>query len=150
MSYADSCRLPFICLLLSCAVLAACQKTLPLIDLELGSAKFRVEVAANAGDRQLGLMHRDSLGERAGMLFVFPRDQNVAFWMKDTKIPLSVAYISSDGTIREIHDLSPGSLAAIESAVAVRFALEVPRGAFGRAGLKAGDKLNLPKPNAVD
>jgi uncharacterized membrane protein (UPF0127 family) len=150
MQSADSYRLPLICLLLACAGLAACQKKLPLIDLELGRERFSVELAANAGDRQLGLMHRDSLGERAGMLFVFPSDQNVAFWMKDTKIPLSVAYISSDGTIREIHELSPGSLAAIESAVAIRFALEVPRGAFGRVGLRVGDRLNLPKLSAID
>jgi hypothetical protein len=136
--------------LLLILVLAACGKKLPVIELALGPETFKVEVAAGAEERRQGLMHRQSLGEREGMLFVFDRDQNVAFWMKDTKIPLSVAYISSDGTIKEIHDLSPGSLTAVESVVAVRYALELNRGAFNRLGLGPGQRLELPKLRAAD
>jgi uncharacterized membrane protein (UPF0127 family) len=78
------------------------------------------------------------------MLFVFPSDEQLAFWMKNTSIPLSIAYIASDGTIREIHDLEPFSLEAVKAGRSVRYALEVGRGWFGKAGLGEGDRLSLP------
>lgn len=78
------------------------------------------------------------------MLFVFDRDRRLSFWMKNTTIPLSLAYLSADGTVREIFDLAPESLRPVESSFAVRFALEVNRGAFARLGIKPGDKIQLP------
>ncbi|MFO7849748.1 MAG: DUF192 domain-containing protein, partial [Spirochaetia bacterium] len=105
---------------------------------------FTVEVARTDEDRSRGLMYRSSIGENEGMLFVFERDQRLSFWMKNTEIPLSIAYISGDGTIREIYDLTPHSERTVESSHAVRYALELPRGAFVRAGVGPGDSIPLP------
>jgi uncharacterized membrane protein (UPF0127 family) len=78
------------------------------------------------------------------MLFVFDRDQQVSFWMKNTKLPLSLAYILSDGTIVEILDLVPLSEEPRPSARSIRYALEVPEGWFARAGIQVGDKVRIP------
>lgn len=114
------------------------------IEIGVGEETFSVEVARTEEQRRKGLMHRSSLGENEGMLFVFQRDEHLSFWMKDTEIPLSLAYISADGTIREIHELEPFSKRPVESAYAVRYALELNRGAFERAGAEPGDALRFP------
>jgi len=115
-----------------------------IVDIEVGEEVFRIEVARTDEQRRKGLMHRSSIGENEGMLFVFERDQHMSFWMKNTEIPLSIAYISKDGTIREIHDLEPHSQRTVESRFAVRYALELPRGAFSRAGAEPGDVIEFP------
>jgi uncharacterized membrane protein (UPF0127 family) len=118
--------------------------SLPTATIRSGQVSLKVELATTADQRERGLMFRKSLADGEGMLFVFDADQALAFWMKNTKLPLSVAYLASDGTIREIHDLEPESLAAVQSASSLRYALEVPAGWFGRVGLKAGDRFELP------
>lgn len=117
---------------------------LKTVELQAGSRRLKVELAVTADEREKGLMFRKALGEDEGMLFVFDSDQQLAFWMKNTSIPLSIAYIASDGTIREIHGLEPFSLDAVKAGRSVRYALEVNRGWFDRAGLKEGDRLSLP------
>ena len=79
------------------------------------------------------------------MLFVFDSDERLSFWMKNTLIPLSIAYIASDGTIREILDMEPHSLAPVPSQYSVRYALEVPKGWFSRAGVRVGDRVSIPE-----
>ncbi|TVQ24817.1 MAG: DUF192 domain-containing protein [Spirochaetaceae bacterium] len=111
----------------------------------VGDTEFQVEIADTDDSRRLGLMHRESLPEGQGMLFVFEQDQRLSFWMKNTHIPLSIAYISSDGIIREIHDMTPLSLDAIRSSRSVRYALEVNQGAFEAAGIEPGDRVVLPE-----
>jgi hypothetical protein len=115
------------------------------IRLEVGRETFTVEVARTPEQRERGLMHRSSLGENEGMLFVFERDRHLSFWMKNTEIPLSIAYITKEGKIREIHDLKPHSERAVESRRAVRYALELPQGAFERAGAGVGDTVGFPE-----
>lgn len=141
-------RLVMCIVLVSCAVLASCsaqeEKLEERIELQVGDETFTVEVARTDKDRSRGLMYRSSIGENEGMLFVFERDQRLSFWMKNTEIPLSIAYISRDGTIREIYDLTPHSERTVESNYAVRYALELPRGAFDRAGAGPGDSIPLP------
>lgn len=117
---------------------------LETVEMVAGSRTLKLELARTADEREKGLMFRKSLGENEGMLFVFPSDEQLAFWMKNTSIPLSIAYIASDGTIREIHDLEPFSLEAVKAGRSVRYALEVGRGWFGKAGLREGDRLSLP------
>ena len=117
---------------------------LKTVEIAVGSALLKAEVARKPEERERGLMFRKSLAEGEGMLFVFEADQVLRFWMKNTSLPLSIAYLSSDGTIREIHDLEPESLASVDSERSVRYALEVPRGWFDRAGLKVGDRFAIP------
>jgi uncharacterized membrane protein (UPF0127 family) len=88
-------------------------------------------------------MYRKKINDGEGMLFIFEQDQVLAFWMKNTLVPLSIAYISGDGRIIEIYDMEPGNLMSVRSSRSVRFALEVPQGWFGRSGIEPGDKLDL-------
>jgi uncharacterized membrane protein (UPF0127 family) len=145
-------RVPLVFLALclaACSAGAAGAKRLPAEELRIekrdGSAvALKAEIAATAADRERGLMFRKNVPDGEGMLFVFESDQRLAFWMKNTLIPLSIAYVSSDGTIREILDMEPLSLASVESSRSVRYALEVPQGWFGRVGVAAGDRIVVP------
>ncbi|TVR89049.1 MAG: DUF192 domain-containing protein [Spirochaetaceae bacterium] len=89
-------------------------------------------------------MYRDNLSEDSGMLFIFPSDREVSFWMKDTSIPLSIAYLRHDGTILEIHDMQPFSLDPVPSGRPVRYALEVNQGWFERKAVRVGTRVVLP------
>jgi hypothetical protein len=117
---------------------------LKTVDLVIGTTKIKAEVALTEGERNRGLMYRSSLKDGEGMLFVFDSDQKLSFWMKNTKLPLSLAYILSDGTIVQIIDLVPFSEESRRSIRSVRYALEVPKGWFERAGIKVGDKVQIP------
>jgi uncharacterized protein len=116
---------------------------LPTATIRVGSVAVLAEVARSETERERGLMFRKGLEEGKGMIFVFDRDDQLAFWMKNTLIPLSLAYISSDGAIRQIVDLEPRSLAPVKSERSVRYALEMPRGWFERAGVRVGDTIDL-------
>jgi hypothetical protein len=102
------------------------------------------EIAANDEDRRRGLMDRKELDDGKGMLFVFERDQRLAFWMKDTLIPLSIAFITADGRILEIRSMKPQDLTPVESSRSARYALEVPLGWFDRSGVVPGDRIDIP------
>ena len=99
------------------------------------------ELAKTAEERSKGLMFREKLHDGDGMLFIFEKDQYLSFWMKNTSIPLSIAYISSDGIIIDIKDLHPHNENSVLSSRMVRYALEVPQGWFSRVGVKPGDKV---------
>jgi uncharacterized membrane protein (UPF0127 family) len=86
-------------------------------------------------------MFRKEVKDGEGMFFIFERDQVLSFWMKNTLVPLSIAYISRDGEILEIRDLEPGNLNPVVSSRSCRYALEVPEGWFGRVGIGPGDRL---------
>jgi len=107
--------------------------------------EITVELARTDEERATGLMFRKNLPDGQGMLFVFDRDQQMSFWMKNTLIPLSIAYISSDGFIIEIKDMQPNDLTSVKSSRSVRYALEVPQGWFDRASVKQGDRIILPQ-----
>jgi uncharacterized membrane protein (UPF0127 family) len=102
-----------------------------------------VEIARDQAQRTQGLMYRKSLDDGKGMLFIFEKDQVLSFWMKNTAVPLSIAYISSNGKILEIQDMEPFSTRSVHSKRSVRYALEVPLGWFSRAGISTGDSLIL-------
>ena len=130
-----------------CAAFASCDGTrkLKTVTLELAGKQFSVEVADTAETRARGLMFRESLPAFSGMLFVFDRDSQQSFWMENTKIPLSLAYISSSGEIREIYDLTPLSRRHVQSIHAVRYALEVNQGTFEKLGVKPGYVIKIPQ-----
>jgi uncharacterized membrane protein (UPF0127 family) len=113
-----------------------------------GEITVRVEVADNRGERERGLMGRRELADDAGMVFVFPTDSTSAFWMKDTLIPLSIAFYDESGRIVRILDMQPcrrDPCALYDPGASYRGALEVNRGAFDRWGVREGDVLRLER-----
>lgn len=112
--------------------------------LTIGSVSLVAEIAATEDQRTRGLMYRQKLADGHGMLFVFDRDERPAFWMKNTSLPLSIAYITANGTITQILDLVPYSEEPRPSLRYVRYALEVPQGWFSRVGIREGDRVTIP------
>ena len=104
----------------------------------------RVEIANTEAARERGLMGRTALAEDAGMLFVFDREQPLAFWMKDTLIPLSIAYIDSNARIVDIQDMQALDETPHPSAEPAKYALEVNQGFFRNRGIEVGNKVSLP------
>lgn len=140
-------------MLLGCCVATAGepQAPLPVRVLGMGKASVRAEVADTPAAREAGLMYRGSLKDGEGMLFVFGAPQPMSFWMRDTTIPLSIAYINGAGVIREIHDLQPLDETPVPSLFGdLVYALEVPQGWFHRNGVLPGDTVSgLPKPDTA-
>lgn len=114
-----------------------------MVELPVGEVTVFVEIADEPEERQTGLMHRESLPKDHGMLFVFPESRQRSFWMKNTSIPLSIAYINTHGEILEIHDMEPLSLDPVPSRYAAQYALEVSQGEFKRWNVKPGDVIDL-------
>ncbi len=117
-----------------------------VIETDAGEVEVAVEVADDDEERQLGLMNRESLAADAGMLFVFEEDSSGGFWMKNTLIPLSIAFADAGGTILRILDMEPCEADPCEiydPGVFYRSALEVNKGAFDRLGVEEGDRLTL-------
>jgi uncharacterized membrane protein (UPF0127 family) len=108
-----------------------------------------VEIADTPSEREQGLMNRETLAADAGMAFVFPEDVRGAFWMKNTLIPLSIAFYSGDGRILKILDIEPcdaDPCPLYDPKVAYRGALEVNQGAFSGWGISEGDRLRITSP----
>jgi uncharacterized protein len=115
------------------------------IDSAKGPQRFTVELATTPAQMELGLMYRQSLPADAGMLFVYPSEQSVAFWMKNTLIPLDMLFIGADGHIRRIAERTiPLSTTPIPSGDPVRAVLEINGGAAERLGIHAGDMVHSP------
>jgi uncharacterized membrane protein (UPF0127 family) len=108
-----------------------------------GPVRMAVELARTDAERARGLMYRKSLDDGEGMLFIFDRDQIMSFWMRNTYIPLSIAFITKDGRIFEIRDMRPLDETPVRSSRSARCALEAPQGWFSRAGIAAGDLIFL-------
>jgi len=123
---------------------------LPITQLTVTSAggessvTLTVEIANRSDQRQRGLMFRESMDELAGMLFVFPGDRYGGFWMRNTLIPLDIAYLGADGTVLEIVHGIPLSLDILTPTQPYRYTLEVNGGWFERQGLGVGDVVAIP------
>lgn len=120
--------------------------TLPLATVAQGSvrASVKVEIASTDAQRQQGLMNRQSLDEDAGMLFTFPNNVNIGFWMKNTYIPLDIAYIDASGKVLEVHQAKPLDETVLYPKQPFRYALEVNQGWFERHGVGVGAAVTLP------
>ena len=116
-------------------------QTLPAIRLSAGMYAIRAEVARAPEERYTGLMFRKTLGTDEGMLFVFEQPGQQCFWMKNTLLPLSMAFIADDGTIVNIEAAKPLTLDDHCSVKPVRFVLEMNDGWFARRGIKVGMKI---------
>jgi len=131
----------FLVVLTGCSGLEKFDKQNITIQGKNGTVTVKAEIARSAAQQQQGLMYRKELKDGNGMLFIFEKDDMLSFWMKNTLVPLSIAFISEDGKILEIHDMEPGNLNPVRSSRSARYALEVPRGWFDRANLAPGDRL---------
>ncbi len=130
-------------LLAGMVLLSGSAQADPLLTypLKIRNHELRAEVANTEGARRQGLMFRDRLGERTGMIFLYPQAEVTAMWMKNTRIPLSVAFIDGSGRILNIEDMVPFSEDAHGSRGPAAYALEVNRGWFSKRGIKAGDRV---------
>lgn len=132
-------------LLLGCAhVLAQSPQRLPTVPLRAGMFQIQAQVAQSPEQRAIGLMHRKSMPAHEGMLFVFESRETQCFWMKNTHLPLSIAFVADDGRIVSLADMQPMDETSHCSKEPVRYALEMNQGWFAQKGLKAGSKLGGP------
>jgi uncharacterized membrane protein (UPF0127 family) len=129
------------------APLAACSSDDRLVaHTATGDYAFTVEVVDTPATRQKGLMFVQSLGKDAGMLFDFKQEQETAFWMQNTFIPLDMIFIAADGVVKTIHvNAKPHDTTSIPSQVPVQFVLEIPGGRSVEIGLKPGDRIEHPR-----
>ncbi len=117
------------------------QKDLPRTQLRAGKARMEVQLASTFHQRQVGLMHRTDMPANEGMLFVFPQTAMQCFWMKNTPLPLTAAFVAADGTIVNLADMQPFSEQNHCSAKPVAYVLEMHQGWFKRHGVRPGMRL---------
>lgn len=124
------------------------QPELPVATLRVGPASIRAEVADDDSERSAGLMFREALATDSGMLFVMPSVGPATFWMKNTLIPLSIAFLDESGTIMEIHDMQPKDEKTVKSSFPrIAYALEMQQGWFGKKNIWPGERVSgLPQP----
>jgi uncharacterized membrane protein (UPF0127 family) len=118
------------------------QTNLPRVTLSAGMHQIDAQVAQTPEQRATGLMHRKEMPQHEGMLFAFERPSVQCFWMKDTLLPLSAAFITDDGTVVNIANMKPLALDSHCSDKPVRYVLEMNQGWFAKKGVKPGSKLN--------
>ena len=119
----------------------AFAEDLPTVELSIKGHQLVAETAATTATRTVGLMHRFSLKPDQGMLFVFNAPQPLAFWMKNTFVPLSIAFIGADGRILNIEDMTPQTETAHPSRGPALYALEMKKGWFAERAIAAGDRV---------
>jgi uncharacterized membrane protein (UPF0127 family) len=135
----------FLCFLLSCSSQKLTVQELPIERDGIEIVVVKAEIAQTQEERNRGLMFRKTLPDGEGMFFVFEKDEVLSFWMKNTVVPLSIAFITSDGRIVDIKDMYPNDENTVHSSRSVRYALEVPQGWFSRAGVQNGDVVKIPR-----
>lgn len=145
-------RLGCIAIALAACLAAALATADPLLTypLKIRNHEIRAELAHTEATRRQGLMHRERLPENGGMIFVYPVPEVTAMWMKNTRVPLSVAFIDAKGRILNIEDMEPFTEDAHASRGPAAYSLEVNRGWFAKRGIRAGDRVEglsgLPPP----
>ncbi len=118
------------------------QLQLPRVTLTAGMHLIQAQVASTQEQRATGLMHRKEMPANEGMLFVFEQRAGQCFWMKNTLLPLTAAFVADDGTIVNLADMKPQTLDSHCSAEPVRYVLEMNQGWFAKRGIQAGAKLS--------
>lgn len=136
------------CLLLALAGCSgrptAAQVGLPVVTIQIGQRTYQCEVAANEDSRRTGLMHRKSMPEDHGMIFVFKYEQVLYFWMKNTLIPLDILYLDRQGKVVAIRPLQPLDENSVGSKDPAQYAIELNAGQAAASGIKEGDVIKLP------
>ena len=128
------------------------RSDLPVVPLSLGGKEIQVEVANKISTRETGLMFRKEMASNSGMLFVFPDSAPRAFWMKNTPLPLSIAFMDERGVILNILEMPPETETSFFSNGKAKYALEMNSGWFDKNRLKPGDKVGglVAAPGAVE
>ena len=121
------------------------SQNFPKIPLYVNEQEIWVEVARTPAERAKGLMGRKHLGQKEGMFFIFETEDYHAFWMKDTLIPLSIAFIDKSGRIVGIADMKPLSLDSHGPPKPILYTLEMTKGWFSANGIKVGDRIRFSK-----
>jgi uncharacterized protein len=119
----------------------AAQPRLPTVPLTAGMHVIQAEVAQTPQQQQIGMMHRRTMGANEGMLFVYAQPNRLCFWMRNTLIPLTIAFIADDGRIVHLADMKPLDESSHCSTEPVRYALEMNQGWFSKKGIRKGDRL---------
>jgi uncharacterized protein len=114
------------------------------VQLSIKGKKIRVEVARTEEEKSHGLMFKDKLGPDEGMLFIYEREEFLSFWMKNTPLPLSIAFIDPRGKIVDIQDMEPFNLRTHTSSRPALYALEMNQGWFQKNGIRVGDVVQMP------
>jgi uncharacterized membrane protein (UPF0127 family) len=135
-----------IAMFVSCAADGGSPAPARTIPLSFATTVLHVELATTVAEREKGLMGRPALPDTAGMLFVFSNPDTLRFWMKDTPVPLSIAFLSADGTIVNIEEMEANTQTIHRSAGLARYALEVRKGWFSDRGIVAGAKATFTLP----
>ncbi len=117
------------------------------VPITINGKKVIVEAARTEREKEKGLMFREKLGPDEGMLFVYEREEVLSFWMKNTRVPLSIAFINEKGKIVDIQDMEPFNLKSHASRRPAKYALEMNRGWFQRNGVHVGDSVTIPEPD---
>ena len=117
-------------------------QNLPAATLKVGMHSIRAQLALTPQQRQIGLMFRRDMPSHEGMLFVFDEASPQCFWIRNTLIPLSIAFLSDDGTVVNLDDMKPQSDESHCSAKPVRFVLEMNQGWFTKRGVKPGTRIS--------
>ncbi len=133
----------FFLFLVLCGSVSCHRKAMPRVTLSVNGRPLTVEIARTKHQRAQGLMYRDLLPRNEGMLFVFRQDKILSFWMKNTKIPLSIAFLDKNGKVTDIFHMEPYSLIPVTSRSKCKYALEVNLGFFKESGLEVGDRIDL-------
>jgi uncharacterized membrane protein (UPF0127 family) len=128
-------------LLLATSLGARADAAMRTVHIKVGSHPLKVEVAATDPEREKGLMFRRSMGANDGMLFIFDEPAYHSMWMKNTLLPLSVAFVDREGVILNILDMEPQTLDTHMSAGPAIYAIETNKGWFAQKKIKAGDRV---------
>lgn len=117
------------------------MKTVPM---QIGSKTFELEVARSTAEQEKGLMERDAMPANHGMIFVFPDEEERGFWMKNTRIPLDILFLTAAGKVVSISQMQAYDRTVTQSHGDARYAIELNLGAAQEAGVKPGDQLAVP------
>lgn len=120
------------------------QESKTLFPLIIKNKKLFVEIARTEKEKARGLMFREKLAENEGMLFIYEREEILSFWMKNTFLPLSIAFLDREGRIIDIQDMEPFSEKTHYSPKPAQYALEVNKGWFRKNGIRVGDFVKIP------
>jgi uncharacterized protein len=121
------------------------QSTLPTTTMQIGGQTFTLEIAISPHDQAVGLMHRDSLAQDHGMIFISPQDQPQTYWNHDVHFPLDLIFLDSNSTVVSLKHMEAYNDASVSSDAPAKYVIELNSGVPARLNVKVGDKLTLPQ-----